>query len=102
MHRKIGIVMKQQYAVVALFALIIASSMVSLTSYKRAVRQCQRLRSKANPDAAADGDAVAVAIASVVESRDLRCPLAQETRCQRDTLHAYTTTEAHHRRTFRP
>lgn len=36
MHRKIGIVMKQQYAVVVLFALIIASSMVSLTSYKRA------------------------------------------------------------------
>lgn len=34
MHRKIGIVMKQQYAVVVLFALIIASSMVSLTSYK--------------------------------------------------------------------
>jgi len=83
LHRKIGIVMKQQYAVVVLFALIIASSMVSLTSYKRAVRQCQRLRSKANPDAAAaDGDAVAVAIASVVESRDLRCALAQETRCQ--------------------
>ena len=28
--------MKQKYAVVVLFALIIASSMVSLTSYKRA------------------------------------------------------------------
>lgn len=37
-----------------------------------------------------------------VESRDLRCPLAQEARCQRDTLHPYPTPEAHHRRTFRP
>ena len=147
--------MKQKYAVVMLFALIIASSMVSLTSYKTteklvtedvnqalakaldeqqsdvisadtiqvfnshlqieglrgnavlavdtkkgfrprpqvstatilslwrlgaarwAVRQCQRLRSKTNPDATAtDGDTVAVALASAVESRDLRCPLA--------------------------
>ncbi len=76
---------------------------LSLGSARWAVRQCQRLRSKAYPDAAAtDGDAVAVTLASVVESRDLRCPLAQEARCQRDTLHAYTTTEAHHRRTFRP
>ena len=42
-----------------------------------AVRQCQRLRSKTNPDATAtDGDTVAVALASAVESRDLRCPLA--------------------------
>ena len=151
--------MKQKYAVVMLFALIIASSMVSLTSYKTTeklvtedvnqalakaldeqqsdvisadtiqvfnshlqieglrgnavlavdtkkgfrprpqvstatilslsdqrpsmilwsmvLRQCQRLRSKTNPDATAtDGDTVAVALASAVESRDLRCPLA--------------------------
>ena len=52
--------------------------------------------------AATDGNVVAIAFASVVESRDLRCPLAQETRCQRDVIHAHPTTEAHHRRTFRP
>ena len=51
--------------------------------------------------ATTDGNAVAIPYPSAVESRDLQCPLAQETRCQRNTLHAYPTTEAHHRRTFR-
>ena len=67
------------------------------------VRGCERLHHKTYPHAAAiDGDAVAVALAQTVEGGDMRCPLAQERGCQRDTLHAYPTAEAHHRRTFRP
>ena len=38
----------------------------------------------------------------LMESRNLRCAMAQETRCQRNAIYAYPTTEANHRRTFRP
>ena len=39
---------------------------------------------------------------SALENRNLQCAMAQERGRKRDTLHAYPTAEAHHRRTFRP
>ena len=39
---------------------------------------------------------------SALENRNLQCAMAQERGRKRDTLHAYPTAEAYHRRTFRP
>ena len=51
---------------------------------------------------AVDGDVLPLRHASADEDGDLRCPLAQERRRQRNALHPDTSPEAHHRATFRP